>query len=385
MASYPPLPTDEGAVAMRTPTTSRVWRLLAAAMLTLLLATACGGDGDTAAHDSGVAAAGEEAAADVAAASPTAGVGLAQGGGEQAAEAAVDEAGATAAATDPTAQPDAGGTDAPLPAEVTAATGERVVKEGTVTIEIEPGQYDAAFGQLVSRAQALGGHVSGTSSSVTDGPDGQPLVSGQITIRVPVRNFEDLLTSVGEAGDIVDRDVTSQDVTAEYTDLESRRRNLQAQERFYLDLLAQATEVADAIAVQQQLESVTAQIEQITGRLNLLEDRTAFSTLTVRIREHGAEPLAGDPVEPDPSLAPYIDDAVDTFITTVGALIVFSTFVAPFAVLALIGYGIWRVVRRARTRPLPVRPDRGTGVVTDTAPPGAAATTLEGDDTADVG
>lgn len=247
----------------------------------------------------------------------------------------------------------------PVDTSGTAATGERIIKEGTVTLVVQPGQFDVAFSQVVVRAQELGGHVSGTASSTQPAPgqageDGEVLTSGQVTIRIPVRNFEALLTAVGDAGEITDRNVSSQDVTAEYTDLESRRRNLQAQERFYLGLLADAQTVPDAIAVQQQLEGLQGQIEEITGRLNLLADRSAFSTLTVRISEEGAaelEPLVEDD-EPG-GLTPYLEEAADVLIATVGAIIVVSTFLLPFLVIGLAAYAVWRAVRRSHPSAAP--------------------------------
>lgn len=236
---------------------------------------------------------------------------------------------------------------APVPVDATAATGERIIKEGTVTLEVEPGQFDTAFSQVIARAQALGGHVSASSSSTDD----EGLVSGQVTVRVPVRSFEDLLTTLGEAGDVVDRNITSQDVSEEYTDLESRRRNLQAQERFYLGLLEQAQSINDAIAVQQRLEGIQSQIEQITGRMNLLEDRSSFSTLTVRIREKGVDGLmAEEELEEPTGLAAYLQTARETFIGTVGTLIVAFTFALPFLVIAGLVWLVVRIVRRPSDR-----------------------------------
>ncbi len=327
------------------PTDRRIPRLRGLALgvvVLLLLLTACSSD------DASVDTAGSTATMDMAEGDMAEGelVGLAGDASSMAPAEVAAEEGSAAGDGDAAS---ADGPVAPLPD--TATTGERVIKEGTVTIEVAPGDFDAAFGQVISRVQALGGHVAGTSSSTTSDPDGNPLVSGQVTVRVPVRSFEDLLTSIGDAGEITDRNVTSQDVTAEYTDLESRRRNLQAQERFYLGLLDRAASVTDAIAVQQQLDDIQGQIEQITGRLNLLQDRTAFSTLTVRIAERGAEATLLERDQPG-GLTPYIEDAVDTLVATVGSLIVFITFLLPFSVLALIGYAVWRRVRGRRTAPV---------------------------------
>lgn len=374
------------------------------ALLVLLLAAGCGADDVSDDAGDSMDAAPDQVAGAVTAPAPAAAEGRASAATE-AATAATDGASAAglasteapaAEATDDAAAEgqDTGqdpaaadsGTSGQVPIDTappgTATTGERIIKEGTVTLEVEPGEFDAAFGQVVARAQQLGGHVAGSSSAsepapAREGADDDPdLVSGQVTIRVPVRSFEDLLTSVGESGRIVDRDVTSQDVTAEFTDLESRRRHLQAQERFYLGLLETAQTVPDAIAVQQQLDGVQGQIEEITGRLNLLGDRTSFSTLTVRIREQGVAVAEAEPVlEEEPGgLTPYLREAVDVFVATVGAIIVVATFLAPLLVLALLGTLVWRAVRPRRTAeplvapvPVPVREPVGVGATAPTA------------------
>ena len=294
----------------RATTRRRRWtvrRSAALAVLLLLLAGACSSadSGD----DSAVESVAEGREDSVESADADFGFGDDARLEEEAAEAGVAEAEAPAPA-EPGATTDVADNatdDAPTgPVSVpdTATTGERIIKEGTVTLEVEPGLFDTAFGQVIARAQALGGHVSGSSSST----DTEGLVQGQVTVRVPVRSFEDLLTAVGEAGDIVDRNVTSQDVSEEFTDLESRRRNLRAQEGFYLGLLADATNVSDAIAIQQQLEDIQRRIEEITGRLNLLADRSSFSTLTVRIHELGADAVE-EVVEDGPQLGTYVETA----------------------------------------------------------------------------
>lgn len=364
-----------------TPSTHRRHRrgVLAAVTLVLLALTACSVGADTAeSDDSGTVAADTAGAAPTAAAVGSDGDRLtspeAEGVGFVDADDAADASDESGNQADDAADGESGA--APPTSPATASTGERIVKEGTISIQVDPGDYDTAFGQVVARAQALGGHVSGTSSSTTpvpDGDGGEVLTSGQVTIRVPVRAFEDLITSIGEAGEITDRNITSQDVTAEYTDLESRRRNLQAQERFYLGLLEQAATVQDAVAVQQQLDGIQEQIEQITGRLNLLGDRTAFSTLTVRIAERGATPATASEAGEPGGLTPYIEDAADTLIATVGSLIVFLTFLSPFLLLAAVGYGVVRAIRRRRPPAVGSAPAPGDVPAQPQQPVGAGA------------
>lgn len=223
-----------------------------------------------------------------------------------------------------------------------ASVGERIIKEGTVTLELEGQRFDTAFGQVVNAATRLGGTV--VSSDTTTADTGA--TAGSVTVQVPVERYEDLLVGVGEIGTVVSRQITAQDVTDEFTDLESRLRHLQAQERFYLELLEDAEGVADAIAVQQQLEGLQGQIEQVQGRLQLLDARTTFSTLTVELFEPGAPVELAGAGGPRPDFGQYWAQARDAFVNVVGGMLVVGFFVAPLLVLLAAAYLVWQALRR---------------------------------------
>jgi len=268
-------------------------------------------------------------------------------------------AGAGLAAGD-TAAPEGGAARAPMPAPgqvdepplppVETFEQDRIIKEGTIGLQVEEGQFDTAYRRVVETTQRFGGSVLASTTRTTDDETGASL--GSVTVRVPVENYEDLLTGIGGLGDIRRREITAQDVSEEFVDLQSRQRNLEASERFYLELLGRATGVPDAIAVQQQLTGITEQLEQIKGRLQYLEARTSFSTLTVEINEPGTpvgEPTP-EPEETGPSIGRSWRIAKDAFLNVVGGILVTASFVAPLVVPLALGFLVWRLVVRRSTR-----------------------------------
>ena len=64
---------------------------------------------------------------------------------------------------------------------------------------------------------------------------------------------------------------TGQDVTEQYTDLDSQLRNLEASEAQLLELMKQAGTVEEILKVQQELTNTRGQIEQIKGQMQYLE------------------------------------------------------------------------------------------------------------------
>ena len=336
-------------------------RSVAVLLLVLLLAACSGGGGADTAMDTGggTESAGAEVsvsrlsderpAAAAAGSAEEGGLGFAAEG-EGAGEGDSDGDQGDDTAIDP---PDVGA----LPDPPAVRTGDRIIKEGTITIEVEKGRFDQSFEAVIRAADQYGGDAVGSSTSTSDNGD----IFGSVTVRVPVANFEDLLVGVGDIGTIRNRDVDSKDVSAEFTDLESRLRHLQAQERFYLGLFDKADSVEDAIRVQQQLDGIQGAIEKIQGRMNFLDDRTSFSTLTVELFEPGAGAPLLEPEEPPtdrPTFARYWDTARDTFVNVVGAMLVVVVFLAPLLVPALIVGALWMSHRRQRRPAPPVPPAR---------------------------
>jgi hypothetical protein len=338
---------------------------LVLSLLALLALTACGGGG---AQDAAEPAAGEidaaqgevseergEVAFDDEQSATTETDGVA---GAAAGDQATDGGGEAGAG-------DAAGEDLQLPDPPPAAPGDRIIKEGTVTVEVAQDGFTSAFDEVVALARRLGGSVLASTTRRTD--DGATF--GSVTLRVPVGAFEDLLTGVDGVGEVLAQNSTSQDVSTEFVDLQSRLRHLEAQERFYLGLLDKAQVVGDAIAVQQQLEGIQGQIEQIKGRIAFLDERTTFSTLTVELREPDVAPglVESESASERPSLAGYWQTARDAFVNVVGALLVSLLFLLPLLLPLGAAVVAWRVLRRPPVRradaPPPVaRTDEQVGV-----------------------
>ncbi len=111
----------------------------------------------------------------------------------------------------------------------------------------------------------------------------------RIVIRVPAAQFEAALGEVQELGDVVTRQVDVQDVGEEFRDTETRIRTLERMHERLTELLAAADEIQAALAVEQQLERITLQLESLKGRLRFLSDQVAYSTISVRFAERAPQ------------------------------------------------------------------------------------------------
>jgi hypothetical protein len=105
-----------------------------------------------------------------------------------------------------------------------------------------------------------------------------------ITIRVPAARFRSALDGIGKVGDELHRQVNARDVSEEYADLEIRLRNAEVMRQRLEALLAKTGNISDALAVERELERVAQNIEQIKGRLKVLSELVAYSTISVNFQ-----------------------------------------------------------------------------------------------------
>jgi len=109
----------------------------------------------------------------------------------------------------------------------------------------------------------------------------------EVTIRVPRAHFDEALKKVEASGDVVHREISAQDVTDEFVDLESRLRNARAMRDRLQQLLSKAA-VKEALEIEKELGRITGDIEVMEGKLKLLRDRIGYSTITVSFQARGA-------------------------------------------------------------------------------------------------
>jgi hypothetical protein len=188
---------------------------------------------------------------------------------------------------------------------------------------------------------------------------GNNLKYAAITVGVPVEEFERSLVRLrGLAVRVVDEVAAGDDVTEQYVDLQSQLTNLEATRARIQEFLQDAKTVDEALRINQELANIEAQIEQIKGRMNYLNDRSAFSTITINFEPEFPVLTPTPTATPRPTATPIPWNPGETFgeakntVTVLyqgigNFLIWFAVVIVPvFLPLALILWGAWKVMNR---------------------------------------
>jgi hypothetical protein len=234
----------------------------------------------------------------------------------------------------------------PEPAVVPAVNpADRIVlMDASLTLVVND-PADAAS-KITDMAFAKGGWV--VESNITQsvyGEAGEKYYAGQISIRVPADSADQLKATLAEiealAVEVKSRSLTGRDVTAEYTDAQSRLRNLRASE----DRLLKIMETADptmVIQVEQQLRQVEGEIEVLQGQINYYDTAAKYSLITINLQPYiPSQPISIGGWHPEGVAKQALEDLIHglqnlvDFLIRLGicgipALLVIALFAAPF-------------------------------------------------------
>lgn len=164
------------------------------------------------------------------------------------------------------------------------AADRKIIRNADITIEVSS-TTDAQH-RVTSIAEAHGGFVVTSEAKQRESNDpAQRTLDIKLVVRIPSNQFGVAFDEIKRlAGNTPEEQVKSQDVTEDFIDLEARIKTQKALEIQFLEIMRQATKIADALEVQRQIADVRTEIEQLEGRKRFLENRSSLSTINVNIR-----------------------------------------------------------------------------------------------------
>ncbi|MNQ52014.1 hypothetical protein D3C85_660160 [compost metagenome] len=107
-------------------------------------------------------------------------------------------------------------------------------------------------------------------------------ISRNITVRVPSQNFDSFLEAISRGVSYFDeKNISSQNVTEEFIDLNSRLNTKRKLEARYLEILQKANKISEILEIEKQISTIREEIEAKEGQLKYLESRVSESTVTI--------------------------------------------------------------------------------------------------------
>lgn len=177
-----------------------------------------------------------------------------------------------------------GGSALPPSLDLPDSAGRKIIWR--VNMSLETLEFDNAVAGLTGAIQQAGGYIE--SSSVNGKSlegHGSRRRYGSVTARIPQGQLDAFLSAVSAICNVVSTDRQSEDVTLQYTDIESRKRSLEIEQERLLELLGEAENIDTIVALESRLSEIRYQLDGYSSSLRTYDSLVDYSTVYMDISE----------------------------------------------------------------------------------------------------
>jgi hypothetical protein len=168
-----------------------------------------------------------------------------------------------------------------------------VIKDAHMTLVVN--QPVDSMDRITTMADRMGGYTVNANVYYRKLESGLEVPQANLTIRVPSERLNEALELIEAESTrpALNKNISSQDVTSQYVDLQSRQRNLEAAEEQLQAIMQDARRTEDVLNVYSQLVQVREQIEVIKGQIQYFDQASALSSISLDLMANEAvQPLS---------------------------------------------------------------------------------------------
>lgn len=234
----------------------------------------------------------------------------------------------------------------------TVPADKKIIRNGSLNLLVKGAE--TASSEISKIAEANDGFVE--NSNIYEVSEG--VKSGSISIRVPSKNFNTVMEAIKAiAVKVTNENVSSNDVTAQYVDLEAQVKNYRAEEKQYQEIMARAVKIEDILNVASRLADVRGRIERTEGQLNYLSRQVDMSTINVSLTAEPEVKVFGIVWRPLTVLKQAFKSMLTELTGFIDWLIRFifmiPVYILRIAVIAIVICVLWKIILIVKRKMFP--------------------------------
>ena len=232
---------------------------------------------------------------------------------------------------------------APSPGSPRSDGRERrsVERSASLTLAARPGDIDTVSARIQDVTRQQGGFVVASTVSSSQGGGG-----GTFELRIPTRNLDSAMAALSRLGKVRERAQRAQDITAATVSARSRLKDARAERKSLLRQLARAVTLTQTESIRARLRRVSREIEQARAGVRRVNNRAAYSTVSVTLVADASAAVPGKDDDWTPGDA--AGDALRVLEVAAGVALIGLAAALPLALLGALGAIATRWSRRRR-------------------------------------
>lgn len=169
--------------------------------------------------------------------------------------------------------------------EASVAANRKLIK--TVNMSIETIAFNEFINNLSNEVAKCGGYIEYeyTYNGSAYNQDKFTNKSATYTIRIPDSKLDSFVGAVSGLASVTDKTTTTEDITLNYVDTESKKEMYEAEQESLMALLEKADSIEDITYLTQRLTEIRYNIESMESKLRVYDDLTDYATVNINVTE----------------------------------------------------------------------------------------------------
>ena len=212
-------------------------------------------------------------------------------------------------------------------------SARKLIRNADISMQTE--QFDKLTEEIEKKVNELGGYIE-SSGVYNTGYRSTDSRDANYTIRIPSDKLDEFLNTALTEGRITNKNISTEDITLRYSDLESRVKSLRIEQERLMELISEAKDVDAIIALETRLSEIRYELESIESSLRVYDNQVTFSTVYLYINEVKAVSAAAEASFTERiaagfknnliSLGDFLEDTAVFIIINIPAILVFIAF-----------------------------------------------------------
>lgn len=164
---------------------------------------------------------------------------------------------------------------------------EKLVYRGALTIQTK--DYETSTAKIRSMIREMGGFVENEEEYLEGSyyvrEEERSLHSLFLTVRIPTEKFNDFMNGSDEAGNVISRSASAENISRRYNDVSAQIEALEKQQTRLLDMMDKAQTIEEMIQVEQRLSDVQYQLNSLKTDRSSMDTDVEYSTVNLTLRE----------------------------------------------------------------------------------------------------
>ena len=160
---------------------------------------------------------------------------------------------------------------------------EKIIR--IVNLEVETLEFNDFINSIENKISSLGGYIESADISGRRFDYGNRNRYGNIIARIPKNKLDAFVDHVDDNSNVVNRSQSTENVTLDYVDTESRKKALEIEQERVFELLEKADSIDMIITLESRLTSIRYELQNYETKLRTIDNKVDYSTVTIDVYE----------------------------------------------------------------------------------------------------